>query len=109
VACHPCGGSGRKKEKDQLQNFAKFRVEKATHRTLFLYEAMATICMATSTSLGAYFPSPRLAVYPTCSFNGDHLHGSIELLRHKFHVAWPASVPKAFKNIGKATTTMVVN
>jgi hypothetical protein len=61
VACHACGESGRKKEKDQLQNFAKFRVEKATHRTPFLYEAMATIHMATSTSRGAYFPLPHLA------------------------------------------------
>jgi hypothetical protein len=57
-ACHACGGSGRKKEKDQLQNFAKFRVEKATHHATFLYEAMAMIVMATLSSLGSYLPSP---------------------------------------------------
>ena len=74
---------------------------------LFLYEAIAMICMAMSTFLGACFPSIRLAVYPTRPFNGDHSLGSIEFPRHVFHVAWPRSVPKAFKNIGKATITRV--
>jgi hypothetical protein len=72
-------------------------VEKATHRTPFLYEAMATILMATSTSLGACFPSIHLAVYPTRPFNGDHSLGSVEFPRLVFHVAWPSSVPKVFK------------
>ena len=89
--------------------FCKFRVEKATHPSPFLYEAMATIRMATSTSLGAYFPLIRLAVYPTHPFNGDHSLGSVEFPRRVFHVAWLGSVPKVFKNIGDAPTTMVIN
>jgi len=75
----------------------------------FLYEAMAMIRMATSTSLGAYFPSIRLMVYPMHPFNGDHSLGSVEFLRRVFHVAWPGSVPKVFKNIRNATATMVIN
>ena len=70
---------------------------------------MATIHMATSTSVGAYFPLMRLTVYPMRPFNGDHLLGSIEFPRRVFHVAWPVSVPKAFKNIEKTTITMVIN
>ena len=99
-----------KKERERsTAKFCKFRVEKATNRTPFLYEAMAMIRMATSTSLGAYFLSPHLAAYPTHPFNGDHSHGSVEFPRVLFHVAWPGSIPKAFKNIGKATATMVMN
>jgi hypothetical protein len=75
----------------------------------FLYEAMATIRMATSTSLGAYFSSICLAVYPTRPFNGNHSLGSIELPMRVFHVAWPGSVPKVLKNIGNTTATMVAN
>ena len=83
--------------------------EKATHHTPFLYEAMVTIHMATSTSLGASFPSIRLVVYPTCPLNDDHSLGNIEFPRRVFHIAWPSSVPKAFKNIGNPTATMVIN
>jgi hypothetical protein len=99
-----------KKERERsIAKFCKFRVEKATHRTPFLFEAVATIHMATSTSLGTYFPSIHLAMYPTCPFNGDHSLGSVKFPRHVFHVAWPGSVPKVFKNIENATTTMVIN
>jgi hypothetical protein len=70
--------------------------ERNTH-TPFLCEAMATILLATSTSLGACFPLIHLVVYPTRPFNGDHSLGSVEFPRHVFHVAWPGSVPKVFK------------
>jgi hypothetical protein len=62
-----------------------------------------------STSQATYFPSIRLAMYPTCPFNGDHLLRSVKFPRRVFHVAWPSSVPKVFKNIGNATTIMVIN
>jgi hypothetical protein len=102
VAYHACRGSGRKKEKDQLQNLAKFRVEKATHHTPFLYEAMATIHMTTSTSLGAYFSSPHLAAYPTHPFNGNHSHGCIKFPRCIYFMSLgPAVYPMHSKIIGK--------
>ena len=85
----PCLRRQLKKERERSTvKFCKFRVEKATHRTPFLYEAMATIRMAMLTSLGAYFSSPRLAAYLTRPFNGGHSHGSIEFPRRLFHVAW---------------------
>jgi hypothetical protein len=87
----------------------KVQSGETTLHTSFLDEAMAMIYMAMSTSLGAYFPSPYLTVYPTRPFNGDHSHGSVEFTRCVFHIAWPGSVPEVFKNIGKATTTMVIN
>ena len=99
-----------KKERERsTAKFCKFRVEKATHRTPFLYKAMATIHMATLTSLGICFLSICLAVYPTHPFNVDHSLGSVEFPRRVFHVALPGSVHKAFKNIGNTTATMVIN
>jgi hypothetical protein len=60
-----------KKERERsTAKFCMLSVQKATHCTSFLYEAMAMIRMATSTSLGACFLSIRLAVYPTHPFNG---------------------------------------
>jgi hypothetical protein len=107
MTCHACGGSGRKKEKDQLQNFASLEWRKK-QRTQCVH-SMAMILMATSSSLGAYLPLPQLTAYPKRPFNGYHSLGNVEFPRHVFHVAWPASVPKAFKNIGKAIVTMVIN
>ena len=99
-----------KKERERsTAKFCKFRVEKATHCTPFLYKAMTMIHMATSTSQGACFLLTCLAVYPMHPFNGDHSLGGVEFPRHIFHVAWPGSVPKAFKNIGNTTATMVIN
>jgi hypothetical protein len=69
-----------------------------------LYEAMVTIHMATSTTLGTCFLSIHLTVTQRV-----HSLGSIEFLRRVFHIAWLGSVPKVFKNIGNVTTTMVIN
>jgi len=78
------GTRERKTEKDQLQKFAKMRMQKATHTPPSYMKKMPTIHMATSNSLGAHFPSHHLTAYQKHQFNGDHWHGTIKFLRRVF-------------------------
>jgi hypothetical protein len=88
------GEEEEKTEKDQLQKFAKMRMQKATHHTPFLYEAMATIHMTTSNSLGAHFPSHGIVANQKHPFNGDHWNDSVKFPSHVFPVTSTRIVPK---------------